>query len=103
MEVIIGALPLLKHGKIAVLQFEYNHRWIFSRHFLKDVFDAVEGLPYKVGKICPNHIEIYEKWYPENERFFEANYVLLRNDSIAWFDTRLCRLDVNNTLAVSSS
>jgi len=25
MEAIIGALPLLKEGRIAVLQFEYNH------------------------------------------------------------------------------
>lgn len=103
MEVIIGALPLLKEGKIAVLQFEYNHRWIFSRHYLKDVFDAIDGFPYRVGKVCPNHIEIYDQWHPEHERFFEANYVLLRDDAVAWFDIRECSLDVNNTLAVVSS
>ena len=103
MEVIIGALSLLKEGRIAVLQFEYNHRWIFSRHYLKDVFDAIKGLPYHVGKICPDHIEVYDHWYPEHERFFESNYVLLREDAIAWFNIRDCTLDVNNTLAVASS
>ncbi len=103
MEVITGALPLLKEGRIAVHQFEYNHRWIFSKHFLKDVFDAAEGLPYHIGKICPNDIEVYDKWYPEHERFFEANYVLLRRDAVSWFNTTECRLDINNTLAVASS
>ena len=61
MEVIIGALPMLKEGRIAVLQFEYNHRWIFSRHYLKDVFDAIKGMPYRVGKVCSDHIELYDK------------------------------------------
>lgn len=103
MEMVIGALPLLKEGRIAVLQLEYNHRWIFSRHYLKDVFDTIEGLPYHVGKICPDHIEVYDKWYPEHERFFESNYVLLREDTMAWFDVRDCKFDLHNTLAVRSS
>ena len=102
MEVILGSLPLLEEGRVAVFQFEYNHRWIFSRHYLKDVFDAIDGLPYRVGKICPDHIEVYDKWHPEHERFFEANYVLLREDAISWFSTRECNLDINNTIAVDS-
>ena len=103
MEVMIGALPLLKAGRIAVLQFEYNHRWIFSRHYLKDVFDMIEGLSYRVGKICPDHIEVYDKWYPEHERFFESNYVLLREDVMAWFDVRECSVDSHNAFTVASS
>lgn len=100
MEVISGALPLLEEGRIAILQFEYNHCWIFSRHYLKDVFDAIKDLPYRLGKICPNHVEVYDKWYPEHDRFFGANYVLLREDTLSWFDMRECGLDKNNTLAV---
>jgi FkbM family methyltransferase len=103
MEVIVGTLPLLREGKIAVLQFEYNHRWIFSRHYLKDVFDAIEGLPYRVGKVCQDHIEVYDKWSPEHERFFEANYVLLKNDVMSWFQIRKCSLDENNALVVGRS
>lgn len=102
MEVILGALPLLTEGRIAVLQFEYNHRWIFSRHYLKDVFDAIDGLPYRVGKICQDHIEVYDNWYPEHERFFEANYVLLKDEVVSWFDIRECSLDVNNALVVAT-
>lgn len=101
MEVIVGAIPLLQEGKIAVLQFEYNHRWIFSRHYLKDVFDLTEGIPYHIGKICPDHIEVFDKWHPEHERFFEANYVLLREDTLHWFDVRACNIDAHNTLVVT--
>jgi FkbM family methyltransferase len=101
MEVIFGALPLLKQGRIGVLQFEYNHTWIFSRHYLKDVFDAVSGLPYIVGKIRPNNIEIYSTWHPEHERFFHANYVLIREDLINQFNCCECHIDKYNTLAVS--
>src|SRR5439155_22983776 len=48
MEVIRGALPLLANEKIAVLQFEYNHRWVYARNFLRDAFTAIEKLPYKL-------------------------------------------------------
>jgi hypothetical protein len=44
--VIKGALPLLREGRIGVLQFEYTIRWIASRSFLKDIFEIIAGLPY---------------------------------------------------------
>lgn len=77
MEVIKGALAYLKEGRIDVFQFEYNHRWVYSRHYLKDVFDLITGLPYRLGKVQPGKIEFYPKWHPEMERFFEGNYVLV--------------------------
>lgn len=98
-KVIAGARPLLAERRIAVLQFEYNHRWILARSFLKDVFDTVSGLPYHVARIMPGHIELLPVWHPELDRFFEANYLLVRDDALTWFDARAGRFDDTNTYA----
>lgn len=81
MSVLRGAEKSLRAGSIEVWQFEYNHRWVANHSMLKDVFDFIENKPYILGKIYGNGIEIYEKWHPELERFFEANYVLVRKGS----------------------
>lgn len=39
-------------------------------------------IPIPLGKLFGNEIEIFEKWHPELERFFEANYVLINNSPI---------------------
>jgi len=98
LSVIKGALPLLKDGRIKVLQFEYNHLWIYARNYLKDAFEIINGLPYKLGKVQPNHIELIEFWHPELERFFEGNYVLLHQDAIPWFRVIPASIDKYNTL-----
>jgi hypothetical protein len=98
-EVIAGALPLLKEGRIAVLQFEYNFRWIYSRHYLRDIFDVIHGLKYKLGKVCKDHIDIYPEWHFELDRFFESNYVLIRDDALSWFDVRACHFNESNVPA----
>lgn len=98
MSVLRGAEKSLRAGSIEIWQFEYNHRWIANHSMLKDVFDFLAGKPYSLGKIYGNGIEIYEKWHPELERFFEANYVLVRNGSPV---EKLCspmRFDASNTL-----
>ena len=97
--IIKGALPLLASGRIDVLQFEYNHRWIYARAFLKDVFDLADGLPYRVARIRPHHVEVFEAWHPELDRFFEANYLLVHEPALAWFDARFGRFDTSNTYA----
>ncbi|HEX6912929.1 MAG TPA: hypothetical protein VF142_21145 [Longimicrobium sp.] len=58
-------------------QFEYNHRWVYARHFLKDVFDLMRGMPYAVGKLTPAGVELYDDWHFELERFFENNFLVL--------------------------
>jgi len=98
MSVLRGAEKSLRAGSIEVWQFEYNHRWVFNHSVLKDVFDFIEDKPYSLGKVYGNGIEIYEKWHPELERFFEANYVLVRNGS---YIEKLCLpmcFDASNTL-----
>ena len=63
----------------------------------------IEGLSYRFGKICLDHIELYDRWNPEHEQFFESNYVLLGEDAMAWFKVRECSLDSQNALTVASS
>lgn len=99
-EVIKGAQKMMEMGNITLLQFEYNHRWIFSRHYLKDVFDLVKDLPYKVGKILPNKLEIYQSWHPELERFFEANFVLIHENILGEITNTVGGFDVSNTYSL---
>jgi FkbM family methyltransferase len=96
LAVLRGARELLSARRIDVFQFEYNHRWVFSRSFLKDAFELIEGLPYRLGRIMPSHLEIFESWHPELERFFEANYVLVDVAALGWFDARSGRFNESN-------
>ncbi len=98
-EVIQGALPLLQSGRIWALQFEYNHIWIASRHFLKDVFDLIAGCDYSLGKITSDCIEVLPGWHPELERFFAANFVLIRNDLVHELVHQRLAADTRNTFA----
>ena len=79
--VLQGAADFFRRACVDVWQFEYNHRWLAGRAQLKDVFDFVADKPYRLGKLYGNGIETYEQWHPELERFFEANYVLVRRGS----------------------
>jgi len=99
LHVLKGAADLLEAGRIDVVQFEYNHRWVYARSFLKDIFDLVERLPYRVARIRSEHLEAYEGWHPEMERFFEANYALVREPALAWFSVQHGRFDASNTYA----
>jgi FkbM family methyltransferase len=78
---IFGAEKALIEGKIDLWQFEYNHKWIDSKNYLKDVFKFIEDKDYMVGKLCTNQIQVYDKWEPELERFFEANYLLIKKEN----------------------
>ena len=101
--VIKGALPLLREGRIGVLQFEYNGRWITSRSFLKDIFDLVTGLPYQIGKLVSDGVELYEEWHHELERFIETNYVLVRNDLLSAAGARRGWFDAYNTYVTAAT
>jgi len=51
LTVLRGARTLLTEHRIAVVQFEYNHRWVFARAFLRDAFDFLADLGYQIGKL----------------------------------------------------
>lgn len=103
MEVMYGATRMLREEKIMALQFEYNHRWVFSGHFLIHVFEFVKDLPYEIGKITTQGVEIYDEWCPEIERFFDGNYLLIHKNVLSWYSTRSGAFDSSNTYVVHAS
>jgi len=99
LSVLRGAAPLMAERRIGLFQFEYNHCWISTRCFLRDVFDLVENLPYRVCKVVPGGLDAYDAWHQELETFFEANWILVRDDLLDAFDVRRGRFTASNTFA----
>ncbi len=97
--VLEGARELLAARRIDVFQFEYTYQWVLSRCYLKDVFDLMKGLPYRIGKLEPDSIEIFDEWHPELDRFFESNYVAVADSALSWFRIRHGTFDRSNTYA----
>ncbi|MFB9236887.1 FkbM family methyltransferase [Plantactinospora siamensis] len=89
--VLSGAGGCLAAQRISVVQFEYNHRWVYPRRFLKDVFDLAQPHGYRVGKLTPRGVEGYPGWDPDLETFIEGNYVLCTEEAaerlprVAWW------------------
>ena len=75
MLVLRGGRQLLEGHAVDLVQFEYNWRWIGARQFLKDVFDFLDPMGYRIGKITPSGVEWYPRWDPELETFREGNYL----------------------------
>lgn len=79
--VLQGAREALLERRIKFLQFEYNHRWIFARSFLKDAMDGLIEKGYRIGKVTPKGILWLEAWNPNLESFQEGNYFGCRADA----------------------
>lgn len=101
--VIFGAENALNQELIDVVQFEYNGRWIYSRNYLKDVFDVLDGTPYLIGKVRSDCIELYDSWHPELERFFEANYLLIHPRAVDWYRVKKGSIGKDNTFIQTDS
>ena len=97
MEVLKGAESLFAKRKVDVWQFEYNHRWIWARHYLRDVFAFADSYNYQVGRLTPSAIELFEAWHPELEQFIEGNYVLLEREAAGWLEAKFGYFDRFNT------
>lgn len=80
-QVLRGAEQTLREGRVEVVQFEYNWRWLVEHTSLRDVFTLVADKPYRVGKLVGTSIEFYAAWHFELDRYFENNYVLVREGS----------------------
>lgn len=94
--VIEGGQESLRRGRIDVWQFEYNHRWLANKGSLMAVFELIENLPYSLGRLYGDGIELYEQWHPELDRFIETNYVLIRHGSVAEGVARTMQFDGRN-------
>jgi FkbM family methyltransferase len=91
LAVLRGAQALFTQKRISVAQFEYNHRWVYARAFLRDAFEFLEPLGYRLGKLTPRGVEFYPGWDAELEKFVEGNYIACvsemadRLPSITWW------------------
>ena len=83
--VMEGAREMLDRGAIDLIQFEYNHRWIIARYFLRDSFSLLQSHGYHIGKITPKGVEFYRDWHFELESFREANYLACKQQFMTCF------------------
>jgi hypothetical protein len=85
---------LLAEHRISVVQFEYNHRWISAHFFLRDAFEFLLPLGYRIGKLTPRGIEFYPAWDPDLETFVEGNYIACDQEAatilptVAWWKSK---------------
>lgn len=79
--VLEGFSGLFAAQAIGIAQFEYNSRWIAAHRALRDVFALAAEHDYAVGRVDAQGIELFDRWNPECDRFFEDNYALV---SRAW-------------------
>lgn len=94
--VLEGAIETLRAGRIGAMQFEYNFLWLSNRFSLGQIFRLVEGLDYRLGKIVPDGIELYDEWHFELDRYIMANFVLVRGDLCDVLGARAYRFDAKN-------
>jgi FkbM family methyltransferase len=87
LAVLRGARALLAERRIRVAQFEYNHRWVFARFFLRDAFELLLEFGYRVGKLTPRGVEFYPGWDPDLETFAEGNYLACDPEATASLPT----------------
>jgi FkbM family methyltransferase len=91
LAVLRGARNLIAGHRIWAAQFEYNHRWIDARAYLRDAFELFQPYGYRLGKLTPDGIEFYPGWDAELETFVEGNYVAClpglaeRLPAVAWW------------------
>jgi len=84
-EVIAGASKMFDRHAIRVLQFEYNHRWIGSRNYLRDVFAFLNPKGYTIGKLTGAQVEFYPNWQWELESYVEGNYIACSHEDTSSF------------------
>ncbi|MEM6965887.1 MAG: FkbM family methyltransferase [Bacteroidota bacterium] len=96
-KIIAGAKQLFESEKISFFQFEYNHRWIYARSYLKDVYDVLEDTPYYVAKITKDGLEVYQEWHFELEKYFQSNFLIIHKPQLsALKDVRLGNIGSGN-------
>jgi len=102
--VIKGVANMLDAGRIGVLQFEYNWRWIAFGHWLKSAFDFTkQRRKYAFGLLTSDGIEVYEDWNPEMERYIETNYVIVRRSLLSQLPHTLMQYNTSNVPVLEST
>ncbi len=80
LNVLRGMSGLCAAGRIGVIQFEYNHLWLFTGSSLHKVFALIADWPYDLARVTQSGLEIISEWNPELDRFISGNYALVKRD-----------------------
>lgn len=75
--VIAGLYDTLSSGKIGAIQFEYGRANILSKFLLKDWYDLLTPLDYRIGKLYPDYID-FKSYDLHDEDFIGPNYVAVK-------------------------
>lgn len=96
--IICGSQRLLQEGRVMVVQFEYNWRWVGFGHWLQSVFRFIKSHDYALGLLTQDGVEVHDQWHSELERYNETNYVLIRKDILPLLPHRRVVFTVSNTV-----
>jgi len=77
MSVLRGFSGLLETGKIGAIQFEYGHTWLPSRSQLRDAYEMLSPLGFKIGRIFPKGIMFSDYSMLRDEHFRMGNYAAI--------------------------
>ena len=76
--VMAGFAETLRLGKIRAIQFEYGRANILSKFLLRDWYELLTPLGYKIGKLYPTYID-FKPYDLRDEDFIGPNYVAMHS------------------------
>ena len=76
--VIAGFTECLRAGKIAAIQFEYGRANILSKFLLRDWYELLLPLGFRIGKLYPDYVD-FKDYDLTDEDFIGPNFVAILN------------------------
>lgn len=80
LDVLTGAVPLFREGRIMAAQFEYGGTWLDARRQLRDVFDLLRGTDYVLAKIIPDGYRVIADYWLGLDSYRYSNWLVLHKD-----------------------
>ncbi len=78
-KVIAGFSQMLRQRRIEMIQFEYGRANILTKFLLKDWYDLLAPMGYKIGKLYPDYID-FKDYDLRDEDFIGPNYVAMKEE-----------------------
>ncbi|MDD2490494.1 MAG: FkbM family methyltransferase, partial [Bacilli bacterium] len=77
INVIDGFQKMLNCGKIHAIQFEYGHTWLPPRKQLRDAYELLVPMGYKIGRLYPRGVDFCQYSNFRDEHYRMGNYVAI--------------------------
>jgi FkbM family methyltransferase len=81
LEVLKGAVNMLKENKINIIQFEFGECHVYKRVFLKDFYKILQGFMFY--RLLPNSLLPLGEYSSTNEIFKFQNIIAIRDSEVA--------------------